>query len=301
MEPQYRHTGHRPSPSIGREREKGLALLAVLWIIASGTLLVASFNVAVRSGLSFIRSEVQLTRTDALLDAGLEIAATRLIDEDAARRWHPDGRWRDIGFADSKLRIRIQDPNGLIDLNKADEALLMAFFRHFAANAAEAKLITERIIIARGEKPGTGALTGDRPANANSAARAAFMDVGQLRQIEGMRIELFRAVAPFMTVFSHDGSVNPLTAPEDVFLATPASRDVATRAQRDVFTAARNGTGSASALADVEADQFGPAYTVSVEAEMAGSAYRARKTFVIATGLDATVPYSVLSIRPETN
>lgn len=301
MEPQDRRQDRKPHPRHPRDGEKGLALLAVLWIIASGTLLVASFNVTVRSGLSFIRSEVELTRTDALLDAGLEIAATRLIDESAARLWHPNGQWHEIAFADAKLRIRIRDPNGLVDLNKADEKLLLEFFRRFTANAAEAKVIAERIVVARGEKPGMTALNSERSTNINPAARAAFMDVGQLRQIEGMRIELFRAVAPLMTVFSHDGSVNPLTAPEDVFLATPASRNAATRAQRNSFMAAQNGAGPASAQGDVEAEQFGPAYIVSVEAETAGSTYRARKTFVIATGLDATVPYSVLSIRPETN
>lgn len=283
----------------GLRREKGLALLAVLWIIASGSLLVASFNVTVRSGLSFVRSEVQLSQTDAILDAGLEMAAARLLDENEVARWLPDGRWRRINFADAELRIRIQDPNGLIDLNKAEEKLLLEFFRRLAANAAEAKLITERIIVARGEKPGASEDSSfDRAPR--SSARAAFMDVGQLRQIEGMRIALFRAAAPLLTVFSADGSVNPLTAPPEVFQAIPASRDPGARARRKAFQSMDHAT-QASEDQDFPADEFGPAYTITVEARLSNSSYRARKSYVIATGLDANVPYNILSIRPDTN
>jgi general secretion pathway protein K len=282
-----------------RPREQGLALLAVLWIIASGALLVASFNVNVRSGLSFVRSEVQLSQTESLLDAGLEIAAARLIDEEPTRQWRPDGHWRTISFAGSTLRIRIEDPNGLIDLNKADEKLLLEFFKRYAANAGEAKLITERIIVARGQTPGADASTEEDPGSPRQTALATpFVDVGQLRQIEGMSMDLFRKVAPSMTVFSYDGSVNPLTAPEAVFAVSTASRDARERAQRDAFQSGQTGRGGTGDADDVDADDFGPAYTVTVEAATAANKYSASKTYVIATGLDQTLPYRILSIRP---
>ena len=72
-------------------RERGLALLVVLWIIVSATLLVTSFNATVRSGATFVASEVQLAKTEAALDAGAEIAAAHLIDTVKARRWTGDG------------------------------------------------------------------------------------------------------------------------------------------------------------------------------------------------------------------
>jgi general secretion pathway protein K len=282
--------------------EQGLALLAVLWIIASATLLVASFNVNVRSGLSFIRSEVKLSQSENLLDAGLEIAVTRLIDEEASRQWHPDGQWRTIAFAGSSLRIRIQDPNGLVDLNKADEKLLLEFFKRFGANANQAKLITDRIIIARGQKPGADAdKSGDADRAAKPALSSPFMDVGQLRQIEGMSIDLFRRVAPFMTVFSFDGSINPLTAPAEVFAVSGAGRDE--RARREAFQSGQAGqagrsVSSKSDGAEIKADDFGPAYAITIEAATVDNNYNASKTFVIATGLDQSLPYRLLSVRP---
>lgn len=292
----------KPALAPPRDREQGLALLAVLWIIASATLLVASFNMNVRSGLSFVRSEVQLSQTDALLDAGLEIAATRLIDQEPSRRWKPDGLWRTLTFAGAPIRIRVQDPNGLVDLNKADEALLLEFFKGFGVNANEAKLITDRIIVARGQTPGaTEDLTDDEGAGAKRAAAAArFMDVGQLRQIEGMSIDLFRRVSPFMTVFGSDGSVNPLTAPNEVYgiLSKRLSADARTR--REEFQASQKNPNPSADKDDEEqrTDDFGPAFTITVEGPSTGRNNATGKTFVIATGLDPGLPYRILSVRP---
>lgn len=292
--------------SSDRTNEHGLALLVVLWLIASGTLLVASFNSTVRSGVSFVRSEVQLSQLDSLLDAGVEIAATRLIDEQSARRWRPDGGAHTVDFAGSRLRIRIQDPNGLVDLNKADEKLLFEFFKRFTATVSDARLIRDRIIIARGEMPGT---EGGRPSQADGgggerkrALTTAFMDVGQLRQISGVSMDLFRSTAQFLTVFSRDGSINPLTAPEETFAISPSARDPEARAQRTAFLTGGTARSVNSGPDDEDAakvDDFGPAFIVMVEAADADGNTIAGKTFVIATGLDQNAPYRMLSVRPS--
>ena len=63
-----------------RGRERGLALLIVLWVIVAAALLVSSFSVSVRSSIGFVTSEVKLSGLEALLDGGVEVAAARLID-----------------------------------------------------------------------------------------------------------------------------------------------------------------------------------------------------------------------------
>ncbi len=148
-----RTTGNRGARPSG---ERGIALLVVLWIIAGATFLVVSFNATVRSGLSFVSSEVGLSKADAVLDAGLEIAAARLIDEEEGRRWLPDGIPREIIFADRKLKIRISDPNGLVDLNKADEEFLLEFFKHFTDTPSRARTIRDDIKAARDDAAKSG-------------------------------------------------------------------------------------------------------------------------------------------------
>ncbi len=69
-----------------------------------------TFNATVRSGLSFVRAEVGLSHSEAVLDAGVEIAVARLIDEDQGKpmvaRWAILIRLKFVGH---HLRIRIKD------------------------------------------------------------------------------------------------------------------------------------------------------------------------------------------------
>src|SRR5262245_43938003 len=130
-------------------RERGLALLVVLWIIVSATLLVLSFNATVRSGATFVVSEVEQAKTEAVLDAGVEIAASHLIDSEEARRWPADGSRRMVRFAGADLTISILDANGLIDLNKSDDKILLAFFRQFTGSDTKAAQLRDYIVSAR--------------------------------------------------------------------------------------------------------------------------------------------------------
>ena len=140
-----------------RSGERGLALLIVLWIIVAASLVVSAFNATVRSGTTLASSEVQLARSEALLDAGAEIAVSRLIDEEKSRRWRPDGKSHVVPFEDAELIISIRDANGLIDINKADKELLLRFLRQFAGSESNAVRLRDRIVQARGkgavEKP----------------------------------------------------------------------------------------------------------------------------------------------------
>ncbi len=170
-------------PRQSNNREQGVALIVVLWIIAVGTMLVAAFNATVRSGAAFVASEVQLSHMDGLLDAGLEIAASRLIDKSG--RWRADGKSHTVPFGGTTLKIRIDDPNGLIDLNKTSEDVLTEFFTSFAANPGLAKQITTAIVETRKGQTGEDAAqpAPDDPNAQNTAPGMPFVDVGQLRDI----------------------------------------------------------------------------------------------------------------------
>jgi general secretion pathway protein K len=306
--------------------QRGLALLAVLWIVASAALLVAAFNAIARSGASFVASEVQLSKTEALLDAAVEIAASQLIGEKENQNWQPDGRPHAVAFGDADLTISVTDPNGLIDLNQADGELLLGFFRSFTASEREAAKIRDAILAARGEdaaddakkgaqagatkataqkaKPPTAkpvsakAATGEDPDKPQKRS-TAFVDSDQLRFLNGMTLKLYRAAAPFTTVYSMDGRINLATAPETVIASIPKLTRIDVTRIRD---AAKSGIKNEAALADVKqragavaSDEAGPAYIVTVKVAGSGGRYQAARAFVIAVGLDDDAPYRLLS------
>ena len=285
-------------------RQRGVALLIVLWIIASAALLVSAFGVTARSGASLATSEIQITSAEALLDAGAEIAVARLIDEDAELRWLADGRPHQVVFAGANLKITIEDPNGLIDLNRADGDLLLGLFRQFTSSEQQAIEIRDRILEVRGVP--LGDLKQNTPksgAKSNDPSRpATFMDVTQLRYVEGMTLELYKQLVPYLTVYSRDGLVNPRSAPDAVLSSIPNMTQFDIEKVRTYVRAAGEAQSSAPPAMDKVSsfftDETGPAYWVSVETSKPGQDYRAAKAFVLIPGFDNDAPYRVISERP---
>ncbi len=300
-----------PSPPTEGAGERGVALLIVLWVVAAATMLVMTFNATVRSGLSFVHAEVGLSRSEAVLNAGVEIAVARLIHEDAGNKWRPDNQPRKVDFAGHRLRIRISDPNGLIDLNKADENLLLEFFKQFTSSDAAARGIRDKIKAARGiaEKANQNrANLAQKAASPGSDIQGspnvpAFLDVGQARHLDGMSADLYRKVAPFLTVYSANGSINPLSAPNQVLSADPQLRGLDFTAKREAFIAGRmpasqTTVGTEPGYAETDSkDTFGPAYIIEVESGAPGERYTSKKTVVVAIGLDAEAPYRTLAVK----
>jgi general secretion pathway protein K len=287
-----------------RSGERGLALLIVLWIIVSASLVVSAFNATVRSGATFASSEVQLARSEALLDAGAEIAVSRLIDEEEGRRWRPDGKSHVVPFEDAELIVSIRDANGLIDINKADKELLLRFLRQFAGSESNALRLRDRIVQARGlEKPADAVShAGDDETGDERPPAVPFIDIAQLRGIEGMTMELYRQLAPFITVYGKDGRIGPMSAPDEVLSSIPGiTRNDIDRLRSSMGTPREIEQAIQDLSRHVGAylvDEPGPAYIVSVGVRRSNDKFASGKVYVVATGIDTEAPYRLISKRP---
>jgi len=304
-------TGSGVTHARADRRERGLALLIVLWIIVAAALIVSAFSATVRSGVSFVGSEVQLTKTQALLDAGAEIAAARLIDEEKDRAWVPDGSRHRISFAGSQLSIGIRDASGRIDLNKADKKLLMGLLRQFASSEVKAARLRDLILQARGRASANktakamqaNGSSGDVEVGANAPTEIpAFIDVAQLRGVPGVTPELYRAIAPFLTVYSGDGRVDAAAAPDEVLMSIPGMTQgdieklrAAAKAPDEDHDVRGDIAQSAGAYL---AEEPGPAYLVTVDVLRPGAERAASAVYVVAPGLDGAAPYRLIAKRP---
>ena len=118
-------------PSAGRQR--GFALIVVLWIVTLIALQVSLFNLTVRDAGALAGNELAIARGEALAAAGVELAVARLLGTDRDRRWPADGRTREVRFGGALLGIRITDEAGRIDLNalagELADALLQPYGR----------------------------------------------------------------------------------------------------------------------------------------------------------------------------
>lgn len=141
-------------------RQNGLALIIVLWVTASLALIVAGFNVNIRSGISLASSDIETSKRIVLSDAALEITAQWLLlkdpkkddplTENAPKRWRVDATPYDIDFAGHKLTIAVSDINARFDLNKSDPEILKRFFARFVADENRAAALSDYIVSQRG-------------------------------------------------------------------------------------------------------------------------------------------------------
>jgi len=283
-----------------RQHEQGFVMLVVLWVLTSAVILVASFNAAVRGGTTSAVSEIGLSKSEALLDAGVEIAAAHLMDQDEKHQWTGNGTPHELSFGGAEIAIRVRDANGLVDLNKSDEKLLRSLFQAFTGSAPKAARYTDIVMKAReaasGSPRGKEADNVPNAGETSLAGQIAFIDVWQLARTQGIPRELFDQVAPYLTVYSRDGTINPVAAPARVLEAVPNLN----RADIERLKYADK-----SALSDLMqkaqsylTDESGPAYMVTVSAHRPIDHYSMTRTFAILIDGDPSAPYRLLTKWP---
>lgn len=286
---------------------RGMVLLVVLWTIALCSALAMATAVSFRSFAGIGAIDRDRTQSDALLTAGLEMAAG------LSTEW-PDKplleRETMFDLSTGTVRASINDEGGHIDIGKASPDLLAALLRSVGASQSQADSLTQSIVAWRGRNDDRSA--NNNPVNGNVASLAtasastdkapsAFLtDVGQIAEVPGMRPEWVAAITPLTTVFGAE-TVNPLTAPASVIASLPGiDRD-----RLAAFLAARrNFPNDAARLGEIlgQAQRFveaKPQQVVSVQIEVKlGDGYAAAARAVIVLLSHDSEPYRVLVWTP---
>jgi general secretion pathway protein K len=296
---------------MAEDPRRGMILVAVLWAIALMATLAMAAAVSFRgfAGVASVgRDRVQ---GDALLTAGLEIAAgavSGLGDQPLTEREIA------LDLSTGTVRARFSDEGGRIDIGKAPSAVLASLLRSAGASEQLAQGVAQEIV--RWRRNVLQAAANQAAATAGQAAAAApdspndatgkldkgqpFADVREILQVPGMTPQWLAAMAPLATVFGSD-TVNPLTAPAGVIAALPGVN----RVQLENFLAARRSfptdadrlsaiLGQASVYLAVKSQRV-----VSVELAAAlADGYAAAARAVIVLLPQDSQPYRVLVWKP---
>ena len=194
-------------------RQRGAALLLVMWLILLLSGLVAGYAVAARIESLQGNGLARGTAAREAARAGVEYAAARLLDTDPAGRWASDGRSYRFAFDGALVEIAVRDEAGKIDLNGASHDLLLGFFVALGEDRDAASRLAGAIIDWRDVDTLVQPAGGAEDANYSAAGLAwgakdaPFETVAELEQVLGMRPVLFASAAPYLTVFT--GSAMP--------------------------------------------------------------------------------------------
>ena len=282
--------------------QKGIVLVSVLWVVVLLSLLVTSFNAAVRTNITVTRTELDLAKLESVAAAGLELAIARLQTRQGAR-WIADGRTYAVRFADASLRIRIYDANGRVDVNFASAETLRAILPFVTGSQRLGQELNELIVAKRVAAAQAQQANGTLPPSPDTGAVrvpriAAFRNVTELLGAPGLSPRHLARLRKYLTVHSSGSGLNLVTAPLDLVPLLPGLSE----AQAADVLRVRNENGGATDGPVVPSspggdftDEAGPAYAIVVEVNDGGFAKPITASATIMIDEDDRVPYLALS------
>jgi general secretion pathway protein K len=213
----------------GRERQRGIVLVTVLWSIALLSALAMAASVSFRGFAAVTAIGRDRVQGEALLTAGLEVAAAIVSNAED----NPlNGVETTMTLSTGIVGARVSDEGGRIDIGKAPVEVLAALLRAAGAPDQQADGVAAAIVQWRNHAtvgpgaPGTdsanGANNGSSANGANTAGNAdhPFADISELTKVSGVAPRWIAAIRELATVYGSE-TVNPLTAPAAVIAALP--------------------------------------------------------------------------------
>jgi general secretion pathway protein K len=144
------------------DRERGIALLMVIWIFMVLSVLSAEFARAMRDDAAATQNLAEEVQARGVAMAGMNQAIYRTlrareqhtddtndpdaVPVDAPEVWEPDGTWHEQPYWGGKYGVRLLDEGGKISLNRADEALLRKVFETLGLNADAQEEVVDAIL-----------------------------------------------------------------------------------------------------------------------------------------------------------
>jgi len=192
---------------------RGAVLMAVLWSISLLAALAMAASVTFRGFAGVMSVDRNRVERDALITAGLEVAAGVMLD--LGKTTPLIDLERTVALSTGAVNVRLNDEGGRIDIAKAPAELLAAMLRSAGAPPATAESVAKTIIEQRGNAPRSA--SAQRPPVLATTHQQALANIGQ---IAGMRAQWLAAIAPLTTIYGSE-TVNVLTAPRGVIAALP--------------------------------------------------------------------------------
>ena len=295
---------------LGPRAVRGVALIAVLWIVALLTVIGAGFALDMRTETTLTQELLAGARARAAAEAGVFRGIWEVLKPDRRRRWRADGTERRWSFRSYRVIIALQDEGGRIDLNTASRELLGALLTANGVEDERRSALVDAILDWRDADDARGANGAEDPeyqaeGRAAGAKDGFFNTVAELQQVLGMSRRLYERLAPALTIHSHQPGVNEKLAPPSVLRALLAAGGGSEGALEDILADRKDKDGNQSDLPIPAPNPFpstsdGEIYTIQTMATVRRSNVASAVAHVSATirvTNQPKRPYTVLAWR----
>lgn len=208
------------------KRQKGMALVLVLWVLSLLTIMAGSFALSMRRESSIVAGIKNNAQAKAIAESGIAMAEMMLLNPDPVKGWRADGSIYEINATGAKIRVRLLSESGKLDINKADETLLNGLMTYAPVEAEQQIKLASAILDWRDE---------DDLVHIEGAEKQEYQDAGlsypprnkpfqsveELQLVLGMNKSVFLWIEPLVTVYSGQQQVNLQVATKEVLQVIP--------------------------------------------------------------------------------
>ncbi|WP_456620893.1 MULTISPECIES: general secretion pathway protein GspK [unclassified Bradyrhizobium] len=202
---------------------RGFIVIAVLWMLAALAALALIYLSYVTNTAVTVAVNTDRLQADALVNAGLELAAYRLTAQNEATR--PTSGTFNARVGAGRVTVTFRSEAARIDLNMAPKPVLTGLMTTLGVSATDAPTYADRILAWRSStEPGQDNPEDSfyRTLGASYLPRhAPFPHSDELWLVRGIPPAVVERVLPFVTVFSNMRTVNVLDAAPQVVAALP--------------------------------------------------------------------------------
>ena len=208
--------------------QKGVALIAVLWIVAFLSTIASTVAHQSRTSLQMTKNRIEQLKLKQAAESAILISIASKINSPH------DQLLQGINneFDDIKISVSVSDESGKIDLNSAPIEVLYSLMVEIGLDEDTAQRMADVILDWRDEDSLVrvgGAEDQDYVASGYEygSKDADFERVEELQLVYGMTRELYTALRPYITVHTFDYGVNLSVASELVVRAVENSSTLA--------------------------------------------------------------------------
>ena len=190
-----------------RQRLRGMALIAVLWLVAALSLMVVGVSGVVRQETRMVAVAKDKVMAQAVGDAGVVLVLQQLAAQNQVVQQTTE---TSVNFNGVEIPVSVMPLNGLININGASLPLLTALM---TIGGGLPESAAQEVAIALLDRRERSSLEGRRPEK--------FEAIEDLLQVPGIDYDLYARLAPLITA-SNAGAggqaVNPMAAPPEVLV-----------------------------------------------------------------------------------
>ena len=217
--------------NVSFQRESGVALIVVLWMLVVMTAMALAFSQQVRTEVMLTANYQNQAKALSLAEAGIwrgtAMILNRTIAENNGEQINLSGSVYDLDSEHGKLKVSLQSSSGLIDLNRASPEIIKALMQTIDTPDETQKTILDSLLDWRDEddlKRLAGAEDDDYRAQGLSygPSNGLMISISELARVNGVTSLEYEALQSSMTIYSGQSRIDITSAPRRVLASLPS-------------------------------------------------------------------------------